>query len=347
MVLMSFFVMVVRTLSMRAAYRLNELTKPEFRSKGLAYYADAVGSIALSIMFGSCPRKIIRLSSWQKDKPVHYSRDRKNSRNAKIHEKENVKRNTILINGQFRCVVTPLLMDFIENETNEWFVISEHRFAEGCYAIGRRVRSGSVLTHMAIGMARSSFVRLEVGPETRRECSLITEDRASLRSRDISRDFDPIECARVFASNLGDQKMGKILLVEMDRPPEEKNSYEFYKAQTGDAPHTQSYFNKLALGKLLMANHVDEMSLTTHSKRIMTDTFRKSTDNGLRFTGLFYGDSVELPQHPMARVLETPYCVDGSKWAVMQDGNWYFERSGKYNPADHVRHIYAEYADCI
>lgn len=94
---------------------------------------------------------------------------------------------------------------------------------------------------------------------------------------------------------------------------------------------------------------VDGITDTKHrssslSPKILTDTFRNSTDNPNRFTGLMVGESDDSPtERRIYSPLIPPYNPDGSKWAIFENGIWIFEKSGIYNPT----HGNVEYADCI
>ncbi len=344
--LVRFLYETVRILSIRAAYKLNENTK-ENKAKGLAYFADAVAANAFNILFGSSVRRIIKVEHWKRGKPVSWIRPRrdrsKKYRNDSVSERVRTM-DTVIINGQFRCTATALIMDTLESEKDEFFVIGEHRYAHDCYTVGRKVRAGSSLTSMAIGMSRASFVRLEVGPSSGKTCELIAESRESRRSRNVDTSFDVMKATRAFCESLEDKQASAIMLVELDRPHEETSSFEFYVARTGDNPHRSSYYYKLAKFKDELYRFLEENRFRpTWSKKIMTRQFRNSEENSSRYIGLnvLIGES-EVKEIKQESNLVAPYCPDGSTWAKFENGNWEFQNSGIFNPDRMV-----EYADYI
>jgi hypothetical protein len=276
-----------------------------------------------------------------------------------------VSRDTIVINGQYTVVASKVMMAFLEDEIGEFFVLNEHKHADGVWSTGKKMRKGSSMTMVACGIARSNFVGMEVGRYSQKVNELAGEHRDSRRSRDIDTSVDIMATTASFCENseLLTEKQRAILRVEIDRPTHlEPDAFLYYVATTGDQPHKGSYYRDLAKAKTALCDffdYADEENVLqdveetrklriSYGKKIPTRQFLASTDNENRFTGLFFGEVTEVAVRVKQPILCKPYYPDGAKWFALQDGEWFSEKSGRisgmidYNPNPVI-----EYADYI
>lgn len=348
-VLLQFLRLTIKNLAIPAARRLNQDTR-QAHAKAFSYYHDSVCSHALNLIFGETYRRIIRIESWERGPDVSYYSVLKRKRVTRKLRPENggriVTRNTVIINGHFRVVVSDLVMGVLESESDQFYIIGKHKHAEGCYTMGRKVRKGSSIVSLAIGVSRSCFVQLEVGDESSKFHVLLSETAESKRSRDIDRSYDPIEAARAFCESLDDRQMAAILMTEHDRPASETNAFDFYVARTGDKLHVGSFYKKLARGKGLLQDFlVENMFEPTYSKKIMTRQFRNSRDNRARYQGLMFGEPEVVVERKPFKMPEIVQREEGnSEWAVSYLGYWF----GKYGIIGICSvDVVCEYADRI
>jgi hypothetical protein len=270
-----------------------------------------------------------------------------------------VSRDTIVINGQYTVVAGKVMMAFLEDEIGEFFVLNEHKHADGVWSAGKKMRKGSSMTMVACGIARSNFVGMEVGRYSQKVNELAGEHRDSRRSRDIDTGVDIMATTASFCENSESltEKQREILRVEIGRPTHlEPDAFLYYVATTGDQPHKGSYYRDLMKAKVALCDffdYADEEGVfqdveetrklrISYGKKIPTRQFRNSVDNPDRFTGLFFGEVAEAAVRAKEPILSPPYCPDGSKWATLENGQWTFEKSGVFI-ADRL----VEYADCI
>lgn len=357
-----FILRIVRDLCLSGARRLNEQgQKPT--AKGLAYFHDAMSAAAMAILYGGTYRRILKLENWCHGPEITFSYETRvkqaKRRRKNVTEKRTVTRDTIIVNGQYTVVAGEVMMAFLEDEIGEFFVLNEHKHADGVWSTGKKMRKGSSMTMVACGIARSNFVGMEVGRYSQKVNELAGEHRDSRRSRDIDTSVDIMATTASFCENseLLTEKQRVILRVEMGRPTEfEPDAFLYYVATTGDQPHKGSYYRDLMRAKVALCeffDYADEEHVLqdveetrklriSHGKKIPTRQFLASTDNPDRFTGLFFGTTAEAAVRVKKPILSPPYCPDGSTWITHENDQWIFEKSGVFQPVPPC-----EFADCI
>lgn len=355
-----FILRIIRDLCLSGARRLNE-QGPKPTAKGLAYFHDAMSAAAMAILYGGTYRRIVKLENWSNGPEISFQKEilRKKGFKKFSHRIVEAKRDTIVINGQYTVVAGEVMMAFLEDEIGEFFVLNEHKHADGVWSAGKKMRKGSSMTMVACGIARSNFVGMEVGRYSQKVNELAGEHRDSRRSRDIDTSVDIMATTASFCENSESltEKQREILRVEMGRPTHlEPDAFLYYVATTGDKPHKGSYYRDLMNAKIALCDffdYADEEGIfqdveetrklrISYGKKIPTRQFRNSVDNPDRFTGLFFGEVAEAAVRVKKPILSPPYCPDGSKWIVYEDNQWIFEKSGVFQPAPPC-----EYADCI
>lgn len=360
-----FILRIIRDLCLSGARRLNENgTKPT--AKGLAYFHDAMSAAAMSILYGGTYRRILKLENWCHGPEISFSyesSEKKRKKNVRrkrtINRLKTVSRDTIVINGQYVVIASKVMMAFLEDEIGEFFVLNEHKYADGVWSAGKKMKKGSSMTMVAVGIARSNFVGMEVGRYSQKVNELAGEHRDSRRSRDIDTSVDIMATTASFCENSESltEKQRAILRIEIGRPTHlEPDAFLYYVATTGDQPHKGSYYRDLMNAKIALCDffdYADEEHVLqdveetrklriSYGKKIPTRQFLMSTDNHNRFTGLFFGEVTEAVQRVKQPILCPPYCPDGSTWIAYENDQWIFEKSGVFQPAP-----YCEFADCI
>ena len=217
----------------------------------------------------------------------------------------------------------------------------------------RRLKAalGSAMSNCVIaafGAAAFRFMILEFGHKTELP-KLMMESRAekfaSFAPEMLSLEFrDELEA---HATPL----QREMVRVSMEEPVDSPNDVlETLNRQLANPVSTGTFWRYWgSLMELCKSIPVDGITDTKNrtsslSPKILTDTFRNSTDNPNRFIGLMVGEPDDSPtERRIYSPLIPPYNPDGSRWVMFQDGSWVFEKSGVYNPPDKV----VEYADCI
>lgn len=356
-----FILRIVRDLSLSGARRLNE-QGPKPTAKGLNYFHDALSAAAVSILYGGTYRRIVKLENWSHGPEIDFkyeSREKKRGKKRPINRMKTATRDTIIVNGQYTVVASEVIMAFLEDEIGEFFVLNEHKHADGIWSTGKKMRQGSSMTMVAVGIARSNFVGMEVGRYSQKVNELAGEHRDSRRSRDIDTSVDIMATTAEFCENSESltEKQREILRVEMGRPTHlEPDAFGYYVAITGDQPHQRQYYRELIRAKAALCDffdYADEEGVfqdeentrklrISYGKKIRTRQFRDSAENPDRFTGLFFGKVSAAQVRPKLAILCPPYCPDGSKWVRQEADQWIFEKSGVFQPAQPC-----EFADCI
>jgi hypothetical protein len=259
----AFLAMVVQLMSVNAAHRLNVKTPGKLKRLGLGYFRDAVAAIALCILFGGAYRRIIRAETvealpdpkeyWYIHKLVGVDGDT-------WEEREWRSSKVFLVNGEYLVIGSKLVVEFLYENTGDWFVISESLQALGCWTVGRKITTRTTMIQTAIGIARSSFVGMEIGRTAEHADPLITEHSDSLRSRDNHYRMNEVEMAYAWCEAAKyDEQAKDILRVELDRPEElEPNAFKYYRAMTNDTPHKQVYYRKLKEAREAMLTWLNE-----------------------------------------------------------------------------------------
>lgn len=357
-----FILRIVRDLCLSGARRLNE-QGPKPTAKGLNYFHDALSAAAMAILYGGTYRRILKLENWSHGPEISFVYETRRKKGEIYKKQANVmikaKRPTIIINGQYTVIAGEVMMAFLEDEIGEFFVLNEHKHADGVWSTGKKMRQGSSMTMVACGIARSNFVGMEVGRYSQKVNELAGEHRDSRRSRDIDTSVDIMATTAEFCENseLLTEKQRVILRVEMGRPTHlEPDAFLYYVATTGDMPHKGSYYRDLMKAKVALCDffdYADEEGVfqdeektrklrISYGKKIRTRQFRDSVENPDRFTGLFFGEVSAAQVRPKLAILCPPYCPDGSSWVRQEADQWIFEKSGVFQPAQPC-----EFADCI
>jgi hypothetical protein len=249
-----FILRIVKDLCLSGARRLNNQgQRPTL--KGLDYFHDALSSAAVDIMYGGTYRRILKLENWKNGPVIKYKfqRMRKGTKERLPYLKNETRtRKTIIINGRYTVVASDLMMEFLEDEIGEFFVLNEHKHADEVWSAGRKMRHGSSMTLVAIGIARSNFVGMEIGRYSHKWDPLAEEHRDSRRSRksDTREDIYALSMGFCETSQVLDDDEKRILRVELERPTHlETNAYDYYVATTLDQPHKRAYYRKLEFAK--------------------------------------------------------------------------------------------------
>lgn len=241
-----FIIKVANRMARSPAGLMNRSTPRKFRRVGFSYYRDAIAGCALSILFGSGNRTMLKIDSIQVlPKTVDWREPRMQKGSETIQACHSP---VVLLNGRYPLIASELLTDWLYTHKDRWFVINNHPYCEGHYSLGRRVvaRSTMMQTAIAVAGSRNGFMSLEVGPTSYRISDTITEHRESLRDRRTDYRFNAYDASIAWCETTGKGVGAKYLRVELDRPCEETSAYEFYVSRTGDRPHVSTYYENLA-----------------------------------------------------------------------------------------------------